>query len=70
MRPAGSNDGPAEVLIVGQVLADFPMMPEGIHDSPQAPTVGLIADGPNNLGSRSDSFFANRVRIFYDHNRS
>ena len=45
MRPAGSSDGPAEVLIVVQRLADFPMMPEGIHDSPQAPTVGLILTG-------------------------
>lgn len=51
---------------VGQRLADFPMVSEGIDNSSYAPAVWLVADGPNDGGSRCDGPFESGIRIVND----
>src|SRR5712691_11877938 len=52
---------------VRQRLADFPMVSKRIDDSSDAPTIWLVADGPNNGGSCCDGPFESGIRIFHDH---
>ena len=43
------------------------MVSEGIDDSSDAPTIWLIADRPNDVGSCSDGPFESGIRIFDYH---
>ena len=43
------------------------MVSERIDDSSQAPTIFLVADGPDHRGSGGDGPLESRIRVFHDH---
>jgi hypothetical protein len=52
-----------------KLLADFPVVAEGVEDASDAPAV-LIGNGMDNFGAGGDGMVERGVRVFNDHNHS
>src|SRR6185503_18623210 len=61
-------EGALPSLRTRQGLSNLPVVTEWILNAPDAPTVVLIAHGPNHRGPRRDGSLERRVRIFDNQN--